>query len=66
MTAVAASYGATAAGDPVQLTAGYAAAFYGAAGIAVAGAGLLAVTFRPRAALSPGVDTAPSEPAPVR
>jgi EmrB/QacA subfamily drug resistance transporter len=66
MTAVAASYGATAVGDPVQLTAGYAAAFYGAAGIAVAGAGLLAVTFRPQAALSPGVDTAQSEPAPVR
>jgi MFS family permease len=66
MTAVAASYGATAVGDPAQLTAGYAAAFYGAAGIALVGAALLAITFRPQAALAAEVDTAPSEAAPVR
>jgi hypothetical protein len=58
------------------VTAGYAATFYGAAGIAVAGAVLLALTFRPRppAAPSPAVDAAVdaavdvpgSEPAPMR
>ena len=65
MTAVAASYGATAVGDPVQLTTGYSAAFYGAAAVALAGAGLLALTFRPRPATLPA-DEAVAEPVQVR
>ena len=46
MTAIAAGYGASQIGHPVALTAGFSAAFLGAAGIAAAGALLAAITLR--------------------
>ncbi|WP_409181669.1 MFS transporter [Amycolatopsis sp. VS8301801F10] len=48
MTALAAASGAGALGDPAALTNGYSVAFVGSAVIALAGAGLAAVTFRRR------------------
>ncbi|MFC7245277.1 MFS transporter [Catellatospora aurea] len=55
MTALAASHGATALGDPQALTGGFSAAFTGAAVIAAAAAVLAALTLR----------TPPSTPAPA-
>ncbi|WP_020658277.1 MFS transporter [Amycolatopsis benzoatilytica] len=46
MTALAASAGAGALGDPAALTNGYSVAFIGSAVIALAGAGLAVLTFR--------------------
>ncbi|REE97501.1 MFS transporter [Thermomonospora umbrina] len=48
MTALATSQGADRLGDPSALTAGFQAAFLGAAVVALAGAGLAAVTLRSR------------------
>ncbi|GAA4199213.1 MFS transporter [Actinocatenispora rupis] len=54
MTAVGVSFGAGSVGHPVALTHGFAAAFLGAAGVAVAGAVLAAATLRtPRAVAEP-------------
>lgn len=61
MTAVASAHGADVLGDPAALTDGYAAAFTGAAVIALAGAALAAVTLRtprPAAAEEPAEDPA--------
>lgn len=46
MTAVAASFGANQIGDLPELTNGFSAAFIGAAVIALAGAGVTAVSMR--------------------
>lgn len=48
MTAVAAAYGADQAGDAAALTDGFSAGLLGAAGIAVVGALIAAMTLRPR------------------
>jgi EmrB/QacA subfamily drug resistance transporter len=57
MTAVATSAGANNVADPAGLTDGYAAAFAGAAGIAVFAAGLAAVTIGRRSAGTPERET---------
>ncbi|MFD0362126.1 MFS transporter [Nocardia sp. GCM10030253] len=49
MTAVATAFGADEIGDPPALTSGFSAAFLGAGVIALAGAGIAAVTMRTRA-----------------
>ena len=46
MTALAASQGADSLGNPDALTSGFSAAFLGAAGIAVVGAAVAAVTLK--------------------
>lgn len=46
MTAVATAFGADRIGDLPELTNGFSAAFLGAAAIALAGAGIIAVTMR--------------------
>jgi MFS family permease len=48
MTAVGVSFGAGRIGHPAELTAGFSAAFLGAAGIAVLGAILVLLVFRTR------------------
>lgn len=62
MTALSTAYGADQLGDPGALTDGYSAAFIGAAGIAVAGALLVAVFLRvPRTATEDPVAERPQE-----
>ena len=60
MTAVAAAFGASQVGDPAELTNGFSAALFGAAGIAAVGAVLAAVLLR-KPADSPSGDSADSE-----
>ncbi|MBF6413158.1 MFS transporter [Nocardia cyriacigeorgica] len=61
MTAVAAAFGADQLGDLAELTNGFSAAFLGAAVIALAGAGIAAVTMRSpaREEASPRIDKLP-------
>jgi sugar phosphate permease len=61
MTAVATSRGADQLGDPGALTDGFSAAFIGAAGVAVAGALLAAVTLRKPKAVATSATTEDAE-----
>lgn len=62
MTAVATSHGAGVLGDKVQLTAGYSAAFIGAAVVALAGALAAAATLRFGQAPVTAADSPTGEP----
>jgi EmrB/QacA subfamily drug resistance transporter len=62
MTAVATSNGADQLGDPLALVDGFSAAFVGAAGIAVVGAGIAALFVRQPKSAAVADDTARSEP----
>ena len=56
MTALATSQGADQLGSPIALTDGFSAAFIGAAGIAVVGALVAAVTLRQPSSADAGAD----------
>ena len=63
MTVVAAAFGADQVGDAVALTDGFSAGFLGAAGIALAGAVVAALTLR--TSPQPTADSAVSESVPA-